>query len=331
MFYRFLISSIGILLIFVCLLVTVAFFTLFERKVLAAMQRRKGPDLVGPLGLAQPFADAIKLVLKETVIVKVSNKLLFAIAPILAFVLSLNPWSVIPFSSQGALIDSSLSLLILLMFSSLSVYSILFSGWSSNNIYAFFGTIRSVSQMISYEVVFAISFFSIIQFNGSLNLLELLITVESDHGDHYVLSDIWFLSIMNFFTAFGFFFILLAETNRVPFDLPEAEGELVAGYFVEYSSMSFALFFLAEYANILTMSALFTILFLGGWELYAVDISTIYGEILLFSTKVIFTTFLFIWVRATLPRVRFDQLMLSCWEDGLVSTLSSLLFFSVII
>lgn len=291
-----------ILLIVLPLLGAVAYLTLMERKVIAAMQLRKGPNVVGPFGLLQPLADGLKLMLKEVIIPTAANKALFFLAPIITFVLALIGWAVIPFSETFVIADINVGIMYLLATSSLGVYGIIISGWASNSKYAFLGAIRSSAQMISYEVSIGLIIISVILCVGSMRLNDIILAQK----------DMWFIVPM--FPMFLLFFIsALAETNRHPFDLPEAESELVAGYNVEYSSMPFSMFFLGEYANMILMSASASILFLGGWLAPCEFLSFIPGPIWL-MLKIFILLFCFIWVRATLPRYRYDQLMRLGWK-----------------
>lgn len=292
------------LLLVVPLLIAVAYLTYFERKVIAAMQYRKGPNVVGPFGLLQPFADALKMLVKETIIPSGANKILFIMAPMLTFTLSLVAWAVIPFDVGMVLADINVGILYLLAISSLGVYGIIIAGWASNSKYAFLGALRSAAQMVSYEVSMGLIVISVLLCVGSLNLTDIVMAQQN----------MWFaLPLLPMFVIF--FISALAETGRTPFDLPESESELVAGYMVEYSSLSFALFFLGEYANMILMSALTSILFLGGW-LPPFDIAPftwIPGPVWLIL-KIAFLLFVFIWVRATMPRYRYDQLMRLGWK-----------------
>jgi NADH-quinone oxidoreductase subunit H len=293
-----------ILALLVPLLVAVAFLTLFERKVMAAMQLRMGPNVVGPFGLLQPFADALKMVFKETIIPTGANKVIFLAAPMLTFILSMIAWAVIPVGAGMVIADINVGVLYLFAISSLGVYGIVMAGWSSNSRYPFLAALRSASQMVSYEVSMGFIIISVLLLVGSLNLSKI---VEAQRG-------MWFF--IPLFPMFIIFFIsTLAETNRHPFDLPEAESELVAGYQVEYSSMSFGLFMLGEYANMILMSGMTTILFLGGWlPLFDVaPLNWIPGP-LWFIAKIMVLLFVFVWVRATLPRYRYDQLMRLGWK-----------------
>jgi len=275
-----------------------------ERKVISGMQLRKGPNVVGPFGLLQPLADGMKLMFKEVIIPATSNKILFLLAPVITFVLALIGWAVVPFSETFVIADINVGVTYLLATSSLGVYGIIIAGWASNSKYAFLGAIRSSAQMISYEVSIGLVIVSVILWTGSLNLSEIVLAQESR----------WF--VFPLFPMFVIFFIsALAETNRLPFDLPEAESELVAGYNVEYSSMPFSMFFLGEYANMILISSFAAILFLGGW-LPPFDIAilnAIPGPVWL-ALKIIILLFCFIWVRATLPRYRYDQLMRLGWK-----------------
>ena len=293
-----------ILAVTVPLLIGVAYLTLAERRVIGFMQLRKGPNVVGPFGLFQPFADALKLIAKETILPAGADKVVFLIAPMLTFVLALVAWAVIPFGDGLVLADINVGILYLFAISSLGVYGVIMAGWASNSKYAFLGALRSAAQMVSYEVSMGLVIINVLLCVGSLNLSAI---IEAQR-------DMWFF--LPLFPMFIVFFIsTLAETNRAPFDLPEGESELVAGYFVEYSSMSFALFFLGEYANMILMSGMTTVLFLGGW-LPPVDIAPfnlIPGPIW-FVLKICLALFVFLWVRATTPRYRYDQLMRLGWK-----------------
>ena len=297
--------------VIVPLLIAVAYLTLAERRVIGLMQLRKGPNVVGPFGLFQPFADALKLLSKETILPSGASKIVFVAAPMLTFILSLVAWAVIPFGEGLVIADVNVGILYLFAISSLGVYGVIMAGWSSNSKYPFLGAMRSAAQMISYEVSLGLVIITVIMAAGSLNLTDI---VEAQR-------DLWFF--IPLFPMFVIFFIsTLAETNRAPFDLPEGESELVAGYFVEYSSMSFALFFLGEYANMILMSGMTTTLFLGGW-LPPFDIAPlnwIPGPIW-FALKIALVLFVFLWVRATTPRYRYDQLMRLGWKVFLPFTL----------
>ena len=302
-----------IIAIIVPVMLSVAYLTLFERKVIGAMQLRKGPNVVGPFGLLQPIADGLKLFMKETIIPTGANRGVFIAAPMITFTLALVAWSVIPFDAGMVLADINVGILFLFAISSLGVYGILMAGWASNSKYAFLGAMRSAAQMVSYEVSMGLIIITGLLCAGSLNLS---VIVESQR-------DVWY--IIPLFPMFVIFFIsTLAETNRHPFDLPEAEAELVAGYNVEYSAMTFALFFLGEYANMILMSAMTSVLFLGGW-LPPMDIALfnwIPGPIWL-ALKITFCLFIFVWVRATFPRYRYDQLMRLGWKVFLPLSLSA--------
>lgn len=293
-----------VLIIVLPLLGAVAYLTLMERKVIAAMQLRKGPNVVGPFGLLQPLADGLKLMLKEVIIPAKANKILFFLAPIITFILALIGWAVIPFSETFAVADINVGVAYLLATSSLGIYGIIIAGWASNSKYAFLGAIRSAAQMVSYEVSIGLIIISVVISSGTLNLTEIVLAQKEG----------WF-ALYHFPMFILFFISALAETNRLPFDLPEAEAELVAGYNVEYSSMPFSMFFLGEYANMILISAFAAILFLGGW-LPPFDIEILYlvPAPLWLMLKVFLLLFAFIWVRATLPRYRYDQLMRLGWK-----------------
>lgn len=293
-----------ILALTVPLLLGVAFLTLAERKVMASMQRRKGPNVVGIFGLFQPIADGLKLLVKEPVLPSSANLVIFLFAPILTFLLSQVAWAVIPFGEGLVLADLNVGLLYIFAISSLGVYGIIMAGWSSNSKYAFLGSLRSAAQMVSYEVSIGLIIITVLLCVGSLNLTEIVVAQEK----------VWFC-IPLFPLLIMFFISCLAETNRAPFDLPEAEAELVAGYNVEYSSMGFALFFLGEYGNMIVMSSLCCIFFLGGWlPLFNLTIFYWIPSVFWFGLKTIFFLFSFIWVRAAFPRYRYDQLMRLGWK-----------------
>lgn len=293
-----------IILVIAPLIGAVAYLTLMERKVIAAMQLRKGPNVVGPFGLLQPLADGMKLMFKEVILPSQANKVLFLLAPIITFTLALIGWAVVPFNNEFAISNMNVGVTYLLATSSLGVYGIIISGWASNSKYAFLGAIRSSAQMVSYEVSIGLIIISVVLSAGSLNLSEIVLAQQKH----------WY--ILPHFPMFILFFIsALAETNRLPFDLPEAESELVAGYNVEYSSMPFSMFFLGEYANMILISAFAAILFLGGWlpPFDVAFLNAIPGPIWLII-KIFILLFCFIWVRATLPRYRYDQLMRLGWK-----------------
>ena len=290
--------------ILVPLLLAVAYMTYAERKVIGAMQLRKGPNVVGPLGLLQPIADAVKLLFKETILPAGANRLVFVAAPMLTFILAMIGWAVIPFDQGLVLADLNVGILYLFAISSLGVYGVIMSGWASNSKYPFLGALRSAAQMVSYEVSMGFVIITVLLCVGSLNLSDIVMAQKT----------VWFaVPLLPMFVIF--FISTLAETNRSPFDLPEGESEIVAGFFLEYSSMTFALFFLGEYANMLLMGAMTSVLFLGGW-LPPFDIAPfnwIPGPIWLFL-KIAVCMYVFIWVRATFPRYRYDQLMRLGWK-----------------
>ena len=293
-----------VLVVVLPLLIAVAYFTWFERKVMAAMHLRMGPNVVGPWGLLQPFADAVKMFVKETILPTSANKIVFLIAPILTFVLALVAWAVIPFGEGLVVSDLNVGILYLFAISSLGVYGIIMAGWASNSRYAFLGALRSAAQMVSYEVSIGFVMITVLMVVGSLNLSDIVMAQQK----------IWFV-IPLLPMAVVFFISALAETNRVPFDLPEAESELVAGYQVEYSAMTFGLLFMGENMNLILMSGLTVILFLGGW-LPPFDIAPftwIPGPIW-FIAKIVVMLFVFVWIRATFPRYRYDQLMRLGWK-----------------
>jgi len=309
----FIIIICKILIIIIPLLISVAYFTLAERKILGAIQRRRGPNVVGVFGTLQPLADGFKLLIKETVLPSNSNKLIFVISPIITFVISLMGWAVIPYGQYAILSEINIGLLYLFAISSLGVYGIIMSGWSSNSKYAFLGALRSTAQMVSYEVSLGFIIVTIVICTGSFNLYTIVVSQEN----------IWFA--VPFFPLFLMFFIsALAETNRHPFDLPEAEAELVSGYNVEYSAMGFALFSLGEYANMLLMSALNVILFFGGW-LAPFNFLNFISGFIWFGIKICFFVLLYIVMRAALPRYRYDQLMSLGWKIFLPISLTYLI------
>ena len=316
-----------ILAVVVPVLVSVAFLVYAERKVLALIQLRRGPNLVGPFGLLQSFADALKLLTKENILPSGSNKIVFIIAPIITMVLSLAGWAVIPFAPGWVISDINVGVLYLFAVSSLGVYGVIMAGWASNSQYPFLGALRSAAQMVSYEVSIGFVIITVLLCVGSLNLSKI---VEAQ-------KTVWF--VIPLLPMFIIFFIsALAETNRLPFDLPEDEATLVAGFYTEYSSASFVLFFLAEYASMILMSSLTVILFLGGW-LPPFDIFplNVLPGVFWFTIKIIFILFLFIWVRGTFPRYRYDQLMRLGWKVflplsllGVVVTSSFLVIFDMV-
>ncbi|BCG68824.1 NADH dehydrogenase subunit 1 (mitochondrion) [Collybia sordida] len=299
-----LLNLIDVLSVILPILLAVAFMTIIERKQLAAHQRRVGPNTVGYYGVLQPFADALKLILKETVIPSQSNKVLFYLAPVSTLVFSLLGWGIIPFGQGLALSDFSLGILYTFALSSLGVYGVLLAGWSANSKYAFLGSLRSTAAMISYELILSSAILIIILLTGSLNLTTI---IESQQA-------VWF--IIPLLPVFIFYFIaILAETSRTPFDLQEAESELVAGFFTEHSSVPFVFFFLGEYSSIVLFSCLTAILFLGGYnlpELFVND-SLLNIQAIILGLKTCIFCFFFVWFRATLPRLRYDQLIDLCW------------------
>ncbi|AHX04339.1 NADH-quinone oxidoreductase subunit NuoH [Ehrlichia japonica] len=309
---------IKIMTVIISVMISVAYLVYIERKVLAAIQLRQGPNVVGPFGLLQPFADAVKLIIKEHIIPFKSNKICFFIAPIITFTLALLGWAVIPFGADvmvndgyevimpNAIANINIGVLYILAISSLGVYGIIIAGWSSNSNYAFLGAIRSASQMISYEVSIGLTIVTVLLATGSLKLGEIVV---ARHNMPY-----W-IDLLLLPMACIFFISALAETNRHPFDLPEAESELVSGYNVEYSSMPFALFFLGEYANMILINAMAVIFFFGGWY-PPLNISFLYiiPGIVWFILKIVVLLFCFIWIRATIPRYRYDQLMGLGWK-----------------
>jgi NADH-quinone oxidoreductase subunit H len=308
-----------ILIIIVPLLISVAYFTLAERKILGAIQRRRGPNVVGVYGLLQPLSDGFKLLVKETVMPSSANSFIFVISPIMTFVISLMGWAVIPFSKYSFLSEINIGVLYLLAISSLGVYGIIMSGWSSNSKYAFLGALRSTAQMVSYEVSIGFIIITIAITAGSFDLQKIVLFQEEQ----------WF--IFMYFPLFLLFFTsALAETNRHPFDLPEAEAELVSGYNVEYSAMGFALFSLGEYANMLLMSSMNAILFFGGW-LPPFDFLFFIPGSFWFGIKITFFVILFVWMRAALPRYRYDQLMTLGWKAFLPLSLGYLILVSCVL
>jgi NADH-quinone oxidoreductase subunit H len=311
--FFFFITLAKILIVVVPLLISVAYFTLAERKILGAIQRRRGPNVVGTFGLLQPLSDGFKLLVKETVLPSSSNKLIFVLSPIITFLISLMGWAVVPYDKYSFISELNTGMMYLFAVSSLGVYGIIMSGWSSNSKYAFLGALRSTAQMVSYEVSLGFIIIVIILCAGSFNLN---VIIESQKNAWYIIP---------FFPLFLMFFISgLAETNRHPFDLPEAEAELVSGYNVEYSAMGFALFSLGEYANMLLMSSLNVILFLGGWLPPFEILSFIPGSVW-FGLKICIFVILFVWMRAALPRYRYDQLMNLGWKVFLPISLAYLI------
>ena len=299
-----LISLIDVLVILLPVLLSVAFMTIIERKQLAAHQRRVGPNYVGYFGILQPFSDALKLIFKETIVPSHSNTVLFYLSPVSTLIFSLLGWGVIPFGQGLVLSDFSLGILYTLALSSLGVYGILFSGWSANSKYAFLGSLRSTASMISYELILSSAVLIIILLTGSFNFTTIIEQQQS----------IWF--IVPLLPVFIFYFIsILAETSRTPFDLQEAESELVAGFFTEHSSVPFVFFFLAEYSSIVLFSTISAIFFLGGYNMPELFIneSFINLQSVILGLKTCIFCFMFVWFRATLPRMRYDALIELCW------------------
>jgi NADH-ubiquinone oxidoreductase chain 1 len=299
-------SLLEVLIVMVPVLLSVAFMTIIERKVLASMQRRVGPNVVGVYGILQPFADALKLIVKETVIPQHATRSIFILAPIVSLVFSLLGWAVIPFGSGLAITDFELGVIYSLAISSMGIYGVLLAGWAANSKYAFLGSLRSTAQMISYELILSSGVLCVIFLSGTFNYTHLILNQQA----------IWY--IIPLLPVFIVFFIsVLAETNRTPFDLPEAESELVAGFFTEHSSVVFVFFFLAEYSSIVLMSTLTAILFLGGFLSPEIILNSTWFNIqsIILALKTSLFCFIFVWFRATLPRLRYDQLMKVCWIE----------------
>jgi len=301
-----------ILAIVVPLILAVAYYTYFERKVIGYMQIRRGPNRIGPLGLAQPFADVFKLLLKEIVLPENANKFLFILAPVLALAPAFAAWAVVPFDDWMVLADVDAGLLYILAMSSLGVYGLIIAGWASNSKYAFLGALRSTAQMVSYEISMGFALIGVLILAGSLNLSEIVLAQQGGVFD-------WFwLPLLPLFVVY--IISGVAETNRAPFDVAEGESEIVAGFHVEYAGSGFAVFFLAEYANMILISALTALMFAGGWlspfEGLPVVGDTILGQgsIFWFLSKTVFFMFLFLWFRATFPRYRYDQIMRLGWK-----------------
>ena len=315
--YIFFYSLLEVLIVLIPVLLAVAFITIIERKVLAGMQRRVGPNVVGVYGILQPFADALKLVVKETVIPSQATRSLFFIAPVLTLIFSLIGWAVIPFGAGYVLADLELGVLYTLAISSVGVYGVLFAGWSANSKYAFLGSLRSTAQIISYELILSSCVLIVILLSGTFNFTGITEAQES----------IWY--IVPLLPVFLLFFIsILAETNRTPFDLPEAESELVAGFFTEHAGIVFVFFFLGEYSSIVLISAFTATLFFGGYSIpeLVVNDTVINLQAIVFALKTCLICFAFVWMRATLPRLRFDQLVSFCWTKILPMAIALVLF-----
>ncbi len=301
-----------IVLIIGGLLLCVAYLTYAERKVMGAMQRRQGPMTVGPFGLLQPIADGLKLFSKETIIPSQAHRVVFLLAPMVLFALSLVAWAVIPFDKDWVLANINVGVLYLVAISSMGVYGVIMAGWASNSRYAFLGGLRSASQMVSYEVSMGLIIVCVLLCTGSLNLQEIVLAPRP----------LW-MQLLLFPMFIVFLISILAETNRAPFDLPEGESEITGGFMVEYSAMTFALFFLGEYANMILMSAIAVTLFLGGWlPPFGITGLVVVPGIVWFALKTAAILFVFIWARATLPRFRYDQLMRLGWKVFLPLTLA---------
>ena len=316
-----------ILAIVVPLILAVAYYTYMERKVIGSMQIRRGPNRIGPLGLAQPFADVFKLLLKEIVLPENANKFLFVLAPVLSLAPAFAAWAVIPFDDWAVLADIDAGLLYLLAMSSLGVYGLIIAGWASNSKYAFLGALRSTAQMVSYEIAMGFALVGVLILAGTLNLSEIVLAQQGGVLD-------WFwLPLLPLFVIY--IISGLAETNRAPFDVAEGESEIVAGFHVEYSGSGFAVFFLAEYANMILISALTALMFAGGWlspfEGIPLIGDTFLGEgsIFWFLSKTVFFMFLFLWFRATFPRYRYDQIMRLGWKVFVPITIVWVMFAAV--
>jgi len=305
-------SIIKALLIIVYVLLMVAFYTVLERKIIAYMQRRRGPNVIGPFGLLQAIADALKLLVKKTIYPQSSNVIIFIVGPMITFILSILSWSVIPFENEAVFVNTPLSLLYLLSFSALSLYGLIMGGWASNSKYAFFGAIRAIAQMISYEVSLVFILICIVCCAGTLNLSGIVLSQTS----------MWYI-LPHLPLFFLFFISALAETNRHPFDFAEAESELVSGYNTEYGSLLFVLFFLAEYSNMILMSCSISLLFLGGW---LISFGVFWSSSLILALKTFVLMNFFVIVRASYPRMRYDQLMEFCWKFTLPITLAWFMF-----
>lgn len=332
-FYNFFVITIQpmVILIFftiICLfpllviVLSIAFYVLFERKLMASMQRRRGPNIVGVFGLLQPFADALKAILKETLVPGHSNKILFIVAPIFTFFISLASWMVFPFFNGAVFVSLHFDALFVFALTSLHVYGVIFSGWSSNSKYAFLGGLRSTSQVIAYEIVMGLILILIVYMTQSFSLSGIA-NAQQHCWLVFPLFPVWIIFII----------VMLAETNRAPFDLPEAEAELVAGYNVEYSGLTFALFFLGEYGSMLFISGLSCVFFFGGWHspfflfyIFEYTTSSYFVQVVWYSLKLALHVSLFIWIRAAFPRFRYDQVMRLCWKVFIPFLLSLIIF-----
>jgi NADH-quinone oxidoreductase subunit H len=302
-----------ILAVTICIILTVAFTTYFERKVIGYMQGRLGPNRVGPLGLGQPFADVLKLLVKEVIIPRKSNRFLFIVAPLLSITPALATWAVIPLSDNFVIADINAGLLYVLALTSVGVYGIILAGWATNSKYAFLGAMRTAAQIVAYEIAMGFALVGVLMAAGSLNLGD-IIRAQAGGFSHWFLFPLLPLFVVYFISG-------IAETNRAPFDVAEGESEIVAGFHVEYSGVAFAIFFLAEYANIILISALTSIFFFGGWASFF-EGWTFLGEghflrqpsFFWLATKISFFIFIFFWLRATFPRYRYDQIMRLGWK-----------------
>jgi len=302
-----------ILAVTICIILTVAFTTYFERKVIGYMQGRLGPNRVGPLGLGQPFADVLKLLIKEVIIPRKSNRFLFIVAPLLSITPALATWAVIPLSDNFVIADINAGLLYVLALTSVGVYGIILAGWATNSKYAFLGAMRTAAQIVAYEIAMGFALVGVLMAAGSLNLGD-IIRAQAGGFSHWFLFPLLPLFVVYFISG-------VAETNRAPFDVAEGESEIVAGFHVEYSGVAFAIFFLAEYANIILISALTSIFFFGGWASFF-EGWTFLGEghflrqpsFFWLATKISFFIFIFFWLRATFPRYRYDQIMRLGWK-----------------
>ena len=300
-----------IVLVTVVVLLAVAYLTYAERKVLGAIQRRQGPMTVGPFGLLQPIADGVKLFSKETIIPSQAHRVVFLMAPMILFALSLIAWAVIPFNKDWVIANINVGVLYLFAISSMGVYGVIMAGWASNSRYAFLGGLRSASQMVSYEVSMGLIIVCVLLCAGSLNLQEIVLAPRP----------LW-MQVLLFPMFIVFLISILAETNRAPFDLPEGESEITGGFMVEYSAMTFALFFLGEYTNMILMSAMTVVLFLGGWlPPFGIEALAVVPGVIWFILKTFLIMFFFLWSRATFPRYRYDQLMRLGWKIFLPFTL----------